>query len=125
MKYFTAISLALFLLLILPQVSEAASAKSTTEPGFREMTNMELLNLTPSGYYERTGHRLSFKEKIGLKVLKLKVRNALKKDPDMDVKTFLQRRKAGDSAGKKIALILLLLLAVVGLIWLEYELSNR
>jgi len=49
-------------------------------PGFQAMSLTEFLHITPKKYYELTGHRMTFKQKIAFAILKSKLKKQLPED---------------------------------------------
>jgi hypothetical protein len=75
----------------------------------------EFMNLTPSEYKDLTGEKMSFKERIELKLFQHRFKNAIAKDGTIDIQKFHQ--DMDDNGGFNIGWFLLgFLLGLLGLI---------
>ena len=93
MKHLHKFSFVLFVVLLFtqtsfafvnPVVSTVAAGEVTTEPSakpapFSAMTVKYFLTLTPKKYTELTGKKLTFPQKVSLKLVQLKIKNQLRK----------------------------------------------
>ena len=90
-----------------------------------DLSVAEFLLLSPKELETRTGRKLSFSEKISLKMIKAQMKKAARKQPDLTVAEFLRSRK-NKSAGSAILYILLGAVLVFFVLFLMlYTDSNR
>jgi hypothetical protein len=89
-------------------------AESTVAAPFANMSVEEFLALTPKKYKELTGEKLSFTQKISLKLAQKKVRKALRNNENIDSITMAN---AVDTSDFNIGgFVLGLLLSLVGVL---------
>jgi hypothetical protein len=101
--------------LIIPStVPVPPKAESTVAAPFANMSVEEFLALTPKKYKELTGEKLSFTQKISLKLAQKKVRKALRNNENIDSITMAN---AVDTSDFNIGgFVLGLLLSLVGVL---------
>ncbi len=67
-------------MIVVPKATAPVKTETTTPAALSEKMDMEnFLKLTPKKVHEMTGRKMTFKEKIGLKLAQKKMKNHLKK----------------------------------------------
>ncbi len=83
----------------------------------------QILNMDKHQYYELTGRKMNFKERVGLKIFQHKLNKEVRKNPDLDLQEFLKIYEDKDPTVTAI-LVLIILTAVIGIIILLANLGN-
>lgn len=71
--------------LVVPSATPIASKPDNKAAALSDLNVSEFLALTPKSYKELTGKKLSFTQKISLKIAQKKVRKAMKNHEEVDI----------------------------------------
>jgi len=96
-------------------VIEKVSVKENSS-GTLAMTNKQFLQLTPKSYYQLTGTKMGFKDRMALKIAQKEVRSSIKKNEvkENDAVNFNQSMASGRGNFRFGGFLLGLLLGLIG-----------
>jgi len=91
-------------------------AEQTNASGKLAMTNQQFLQLTPQSYYQLTGVKMSFKERMALKFAQKEVRSSIKKNEvkENDAVNFNKTMASGKGNFRFGGFLLGLILGLIG-----------